>query len=109
MPIELWQLSAHEAEKRFRAGTIRPSDVLSAVLQRLDDVNEQINAFAAIDQNGAIRSAEASDRRWKAGTPLGPLDGSILTVKDNIAVRDLPCAWGSELFRNFVPKLDETP
>ena len=87
---ELWRLSATEAEKQFRAGSLRPSDVLASVLQRLDDVNGRINAFAAIDRDGAVAAAAASDERWKAGRPLGPLDGSVLTVKDNITVKDLP-------------------
>lgn len=109
MSAELWRLSATEAEKRFRAGALRPSEVLAAVLERLDDVNGRINAFAAIDRDGALAAAAASDARWKAGQPLGPLDGSVLTVKDNITVKGLPCAWGSELFRNYVPDEDETP
>jgi aspartyl-tRNA(Asn)/glutamyl-tRNA(Gln) amidotransferase subunit A len=109
MTGELWRLSATEAEKRFRAGVLRPSDVLTAVLRRLDDVNDRINAFAAIDRDGALDQARASDARWNAGRPLGPLDGSVVTVKDNITVKCLPCAWGSELFRDYVPDKDETP
>jgi aspartyl-tRNA(Asn)/glutamyl-tRNA(Gln) amidotransferase subunit A len=109
MPADLWKLSATDAEKQFRAGAIRPSDVLTAILKRLDDVNGRINAFAAIDRDGALRTAAASDARWEAGEPLGPLDGSVVTVKDNITVKGLPCAWGSEVFRDFIPDEDETP
>jgi aspartyl-tRNA(Asn)/glutamyl-tRNA(Gln) amidotransferase subunit A len=109
MSGELWRLSATEAEKRFRAGDLRPSDVLASVLRRLDDVNDRINAFAAIDREGALDQANASDARWKVGRPLGPLDGSMVTVKDNITVKGLPCAWGSELFRDYIPDNDETP
>src|SRR5262249_9801838 len=92
---ELWRLSAAEAHQHFRDGSLLPSEVLGAVLGRLDAVNDRINAFAAIDREGARASAAASDARWKAGRSLGPLDGSVLTVKDNITVKGLPCAWGS--------------
>jgi len=80
MVAELWRLSATEAEERFRGGSLRPSEVLAAVLRRLDDVNGRINAFAAVDREGALASAAESDARWQAGRPLGPLDGSVLTV-----------------------------
>lgn len=109
MSGELWRLSATTAERSFRAGSLRPSDVLASVLRRLDEVNGRINAFAAIDREGALAAAAASDARWKEGRPLGPLDGSVLTVKDNITVKGLPCAWGSELFRDYIPDEDETP
>jgi aspartyl-tRNA(Asn)/glutamyl-tRNA(Gln) amidotransferase subunit A len=106
---ELWRLSAGNAEKKYRAGTLRPSEVLASVLERLDDVNGKINAFAIVDRDGAIKAAGESDRRWDVGRPLGPLDGSVVTIKDNITVKGLPCAWGSELFRDFVPDKDELP
>lgn len=109
MLTELWRLSATETEKNYRAGNFLPSDVLESVLARLDAVNGKINAFASIDLAGARTAASASDVRWKIAQPIGPLDGATLTVKDNIAVRGLPCAWGSELFRDFIPDKDETP
>lgn len=32
-----------------------------------------------------------------------------MTIKDNIAVGGMTCAWGSEIYRNFAPERDELP
>ena len=56
---------------------------------------------------GAIAAARASEQRWQANAPLGPLDGVPLTVKDNIHVGGLRATWGSRLFADHVAAEDE--
>ncbi|HUA52682.1 MAG TPA: amidase [Candidatus Sulfotelmatobacter sp.] len=105
----LWELTADQLHARYRRKTATPVDVVGAVLQRIEDVNPLVNAFAVIDREGARAAAEASAKRWATGEPLGRLDGVPLSIKDNITVRGLPCRWGTEVFRDFVPDRDETP
>jgi aspartyl-tRNA(Asn)/glutamyl-tRNA(Gln) amidotransferase subunit A len=108
-PEHLWQLGVAQAALSYAGGLVTPSEVLSSVVGRLEDVNPIINAFATLDVEGARASAAQSDYRYKRGQPLGPLDGIVMTLKDNITVANLPCVWGTELFRNFIPREDETP
>jgi aspartyl-tRNA(Asn)/glutamyl-tRNA(Gln) amidotransferase subunit A len=107
--MDIWRLPASELAARFRAGTLRPSAVLDAVLARVAAANPTINAFATLDETGARTAAAAADARFAAGKPLGPLDGVPVSIKDNITVAGLRCAWGSELYLNYVPEEDETP
>lgn len=109
MTEAIWQLPATELAARFRTGSLTPSAALRAVLQRIAEANPALNAFAALDAAGAAIAAAASDARFAAGAPLGPLDGVPVSIKDNITVAGLPCAWGSELFLDYVPQKDETP
>lgn len=109
MTEAIWQLPATELAARFRTGSLTPSAALRAVLQRIAEANPALNAFAALDAAGAAIAAAASDARFAAGAPLGPLDGVPVSIKDNITVAGLPCAWGSELFLDYVPQQDETP
>ena len=51
--------------------------------------------------------AHASTQRWRDGAPLGPLDGIPITVKDSILVRGLRATWGSRLYADHVPDVDE--
>src|SRR5207302_1834510 len=39
--------------------------------------------------------AREAEKRWNGGTPLGPLDGMPLTVKDAILAREWPTLIGS--------------
>jgi aspartyl-tRNA(Asn)/glutamyl-tRNA(Gln) amidotransferase subunit A len=105
----LWELGAANAAHFYAKGIATPLAILDSVLQRLDDVNPMLNAIATLDLEGARSAATASTQRHQQGEALGPLDGVILTVKDNIAVANLPCMWGTEMFRNFVPSQDEIP
>ena len=106
---EIWQLSATALAARYREGSLTPGAALRAVLDRIAAVNPKLNAFATLDEAGAIAAAKAADARFAAGRPLGPLDGVPVSIKDNITVAGLRCAWGSELYLDYVPEADETP
>ncbi|MBK1659751.1 amidase [Paracraurococcus ruber] len=93
----------------FARRALSPIEALDAVLARIAARNPRLNAIVALDEAGARAAAAASTARWQAGTPLSPLDGVPLTVKDNIPVAGLPCSWGSPLFRDWVPERDELP
>jgi aspartyl-tRNA(Asn)/glutamyl-tRNA(Gln) amidotransferase subunit A len=106
---DIWRLPATELAARFRKGTLRPSAALEDVLGRIAAANPTINAFATLDEQGARAAAAAADARFAARKPLGPLDGVPVSIKDNITVAGLRCAWGSELYLDYVPENDETP
>lgn len=75
-------------------------------LQRIASGNGTLNAFIALDAEGALAAAHASDERARRGVPLGPLDGMPLGVKDNIDVAGLPAASGLDALRGRRPDKD---
>jgi len=105
----LWSLSATALAAGFRDGTFTPSEALSSIEARIEEVNPRLNAFAAIDRDEIHAAAAASTVRWREGNALSPLDGVPVSIKDNITVKDLPCSWGTAVFEDFVPKEDEVP
>ncbi len=109
MTATLWKLPARTLGEAYRSGELRPSEVLEAVLERTAEVDPTLNLFATLDAEGARRAAAESDKRFAAGKPEGALDGVPLTIKDNIPVKGLRCAWGSNLYLNDVPETDELP
>ena len=104
-----WRLSAEALGAQFSAGALTPSEVLEAVLERVAAVNPRINAIVTLDAAGARAAAAASTSRWRSGRALGPLDGVPLTIKDNLEVGGLRCTWGSPVFAQHVPPVDELP
>ncbi|PLX73420.1 MAG: amidase [Azoarcus sp.] len=103
----LWQLSAQELTTAFSAGQLDPLLVLEHTLRRIEAVQPALNAIVEYDIEGAREAAAQSARRWRQGQPRSGLDGVVVTIKDNIPVAGLHCAWGSRLYAGHVPTRDE--
>jgi aspartyl-tRNA(Asn)/glutamyl-tRNA(Gln) amidotransferase subunit A len=67
-----------------------------------------LNAVIALSET-AVAEAEASHGRWRAGRPMGPLDGVPVLVKDNLLVAGMPATFGSALYADLRPARDELP
>jgi aspartyl-tRNA(Asn)/glutamyl-tRNA(Gln) amidotransferase subunit A len=94
---EIADLSAAEIVLRYRQGELSPVQVTKATLQRIEDYNDLVNAFAiAVDPEIAIAEAQASENRWREGNPLGTLDGIPFTAKDLLLSKGLPTRRGSK-------------
>lgn len=93
--------SADAVRSEYRSGAVTPIDVLELTLARIEACNPAINAMAYVDATGAHTAAEESMRRWAAGTPLGPLDGLPVTIKDSVHAVGMPwrhgCAANADL------------
>jgi aspartyl-tRNA(Asn)/glutamyl-tRNA(Gln) amidotransferase subunit A len=92
----------------FTSGVASPVDLLEAQLARIDLWNERINAFTIVCREAALMAARASQSRWRAGRPLGRLDGITFTAKDNYQVRGLPYRRGS-LATDDSPATESSP
>ncbi|RKP45059.1 amidase [Pararobbsia silviterrae] len=78
-------------------------------MARVDAINPRINALVTCAFDAAREAAAESARRWRDGMPLSALDGVPMTVKDNIPVAGMRATWGSALYANYVPNVDELP
>ncbi|USZ49623.1 amidase [Halomonas sp. DN3] len=91
----LAELGACQALEAFRKRRLTPSQVIEDCLARIARDNPRVNAFAHVAGDEALRAAEASTRRWREGTPCGPLDGIPVTIKDLTLTRGMPTRMGS--------------
>ena len=99
-------MSAGELVREYSAGTLAPSAVVRACLKLVEDLNPTLHAFITVLADPALRAAEESDRRYRAGTPLGPLDGVPLAVKDIIYIEGVRCTAGSKILADNVAPYD---
>jgi amidase len=107
----LTSLSATEIASLVRRKELSPVEVVNAHLQRIEELNPEINAFAYVNAEGALteaRRAELALVRGKTtnGEVSGPLIGVPVTIKSCIDVQGFPCEAGSRLRRGYIAPED---
>jgi len=104
----LHDLSAIELLARYRDGSLSPVDATRAVLERIAAWEAQLCATYALDPDGALAQARASEARWRSGQPQGALDGVPLMIKENIASQGVPVPLGTAAV-DLVPAERDAP
>ena len=103
---ELNRLDAAEIASRIARRKVSPVEVIDAALVRLEATQAPLNAFVAIDADGARRDARAAEVAVMRGDALGPLHGVPVSVKDLIDVAGLPARYGSLTMKDNVARAD---
>ncbi len=80
---------------RFADRSLSPSEYWQAVETRIAAFEPSVAALYAYDPDDARAQAAASTARWQKGTPLGPLDGIPVTLKELIATKGTPVPLGT--------------
>lgn len=88
-------LDAGQLSAAYAAAETDPVEVVTACLQRMDELEPALHAMSDRLDQEALAAAEASKRRWESGEQLGVLDGVPLTLKENQQVAGLPTLLGS--------------
>jgi aspartyl-tRNA(Asn)/glutamyl-tRNA(Gln) amidotransferase subunit A len=85
-----------------------PRSALARVTEALDKIerDRSLNAWSYVDRTGALASAQASDERHAHGQALGALDGALVALKANIAVKDWPWDAGIDRLRSRMASED---
>jgi aspartyl-tRNA(Asn)/glutamyl-tRNA(Gln) amidotransferase subunit A len=98
----------HELADAYRRGATTPTAVTEAYLARIATLDDRLGAYLTVTREQALRAAAASDARYRAGKPLGPLDGAPLAYKDVLCTRGVRTTCGSRILEGFVPPYDAT-
>lgn len=88
-------LTAYDCLALFKSRDLSPVEVIDNCLQRINEVNRELNAFCFINFEQAKAQARLSEARWMRGEPIGLLDGVPVTLKDATLSRGMPTRWGS--------------
>ena len=84
---DLANTSVRALTSAFSKGVLSPVEVLKVVLDHVDRFNGELNALFSIRPEEALAAAQASEKRWRDGRPMGLLDGVPMTVKDSVAMK----------------------
>ena len=102
MATDLCLSSAEALARRIRRGDVSPVEVVEAHLDRIDERNDELNAYVEVLDERAREAAEEAERAVEAGEGLGPLHGVPVAVKDLQNVAGVRTTFGSKPMADFV-------
>src|SRR3954468_23639901 len=98
---ELLFKPAAELATLVHTGQVSSTELATAALERIEQLQPTLNAFVHVDADGALQTAASIDR-----DDPRPFAGVPIAMKDTTAVKGMPYTMGSDLFGDFVPDHD---
>jgi Asp-tRNA(Asn)/Glu-tRNA(Gln) amidotransferase A subunit family amidase len=104
--MSLCALTLTQAIADIRDGRISSVELVTACLDRVAEVDADIQAWAFLDREHALAQARALDEHRALGRALGPLHGVPVGIKDIFDTGDMPTEFGSPLWAGRTPRID---
>ncbi len=104
--MTLIELSATEAIGKLRNGEITSEELVQACLDRIEQADGEIEAWAHLKPDYALDQARMLDAQRQAGGPVGPLHGIPVGIKDIFDTDCLPTENGTPLNSGRQPMED---
>jgi aspartyl-tRNA(Asn)/glutamyl-tRNA(Gln) amidotransferase subunit A len=104
---EICRSDAVSLARRVRQREISPTDVVEAVVNRMERLNPVLNAFCTPVPDFARSEARRIEAAIKARDPVGPLAGVPVAIKDLVMTKGIRTVSGSWAYADFVPEEDD--
>lgn len=104
----LWQWSACDLALAIRKREITCLEAVQSSIDRMYEVNPELNAVVIDLSENAVEQAKKSDLKIQAGEELGSLHGVPVTIKINVDVKGQPNSNGIKAFSGVIAK-DDSP
>lgn len=104
----LYELDVTEASKLIRARKLSPVELVRACLDRVESMEQHVNAFITIVGDDAIAQARRAEEEIMRDGPSSPLHGIPYALKDVFYTAGIRTTLGTKLFHDFVPEYDST-
>ena len=99
----LHELTIGELTKKLASKEVSSREAMQACLDRIDEVDEKINAFISLDREDALGQADAADTALAKGASHTeqPLLGVPVSLKDIFCVKGQPANSASKILGDF--------
>ncbi len=101
-------LSIFEVSKQIEAGELSPVDLVELQLNKIEQLDEKLNAFVTVVPVLAKKAAKEAETEIRSGKYRGPLHGIPIGIKDIIDTKGIVTTIGSSIFKNNIPNQDAT-
>jgi amidase len=102
----LHRLSARALRDAVAARELSATEVVSAHLDRIEEVNPRVNAIVTLVPERALAEAAALDAAAADGRPAGLLQGLPVAVKDLVDTAGIRTTYGSPIYADHIPTED---
>ena len=96
-------LSLSEAAALIRAGELSPVSLVRAYLDRIERLNDRLNAFITVTSEPALARARELEDELTRGGWRGPLHGIPIGLKDNIDTAGVRTTGASAVLADRIP------
>lgn len=100
--------SATNLAKAIRDKKVSATEVVTAHLDRIKEVNPKLNAVVQLVEERALAEAKEADEVLAKGESKGPLHGVPITIKDSLDTEGIVSTGGTTGRSSFVPGRDAT-
>lgn len=104
--MELTSLKIYQAAELLKKKEISPVELTQAHLERIQQLDPQLNAFITITPEHALQQARQSEHEIQQGSYRGSLHGIPLGLKDLFETEGILTTAGSTFFAEYKPEAD---
>jgi aspartyl-tRNA(Asn)/glutamyl-tRNA(Gln) amidotransferase subunit A len=104
---ELCRMDAVSLARAIRARTVSPTEVVEAVLERMERLDPVLHAFCTPTPDQARADAERIEKALMSGEDVGVLAGVPVGIKDLVCTKGVRTVSGSQIYADFVPDEDD--
>jgi aspartyl-tRNA(Asn)/glutamyl-tRNA(Gln) amidotransferase subunit A len=102
------QYTVAELHKLYAANEAKPSEIIRTALDRIEQDNEQLNAYLTVNRAAALQRAAQLDAGIQTAIQTQPLAGVPIALKDNLCTAGLRTTCASHILGNYVPPYTAT-
>ena len=104
---EIVFMTATEMLRRIRDKEISCKEIMTAHLQKIQEVNPQVNAIVTqVPPEKALAAAKSADRRLVQNKDIGVLHGLPVAHKDLVPTKGIRTTSGSLIYKDVIPDHD---
>lgn len=101
--MDILDLSAVELSAKIKEGELTAMEAVEAVFAQIEKSEDTLNCYVTLDKEGALKTAEAIQKKIIAKELTKPLAGVPVAIKDNMCTEGMLTTCSSKILGNFMP------
>ncbi|MEF3692391.1 MAG: Asp-tRNA(Asn)/Glu-tRNA(Gln) amidotransferase subunit GatA [Candidatus Moraniibacteriota bacterium] len=97
-----------EINENLKNGKITAVDLTRNYLANIKEKDSTIGAYLTLNEEEALKKAQAVDEKIKKGEEIDLLAGIPMALKDNMCVKGMRTTAGSKILDNYIAPFDAT-